>query len=125
MEDSRIVVWFSCGAASAVAAKLALEKYGTRACVVYCDTMKSEHPDNVRFFDDVQRICLVALNAQLIETARHPAKPLPSFGIRPDTRTSAQPASMLTRTTRGQRQRGSKLNNYFPGESSGSYLKVG
>jgi hypothetical protein len=55
MEDSRVVVWFSCGSASAVAAKLAIEKYGTRACVVYCDTMQSEHPDNARFFDDVQR----------------------------------------------------------------------
>lgn len=55
MDESRVVVWFSCGAASAVAAKLALEKYGTRACVVYCDTMKSEHPDNARFFEDVQR----------------------------------------------------------------------
>lgn len=55
MDDSRVVVWFSCGAASAVAAKLAIEKYGTHACVVYCDTMQSEHPDNARFFDDVQR----------------------------------------------------------------------
>jgi hypothetical protein len=55
MENSRVVVWFSCGAASAVAAKLALEKYQERACIVYCDTMKSEHPDNQRFFDDVQR----------------------------------------------------------------------
>lgn len=55
MNDSRVVVWFSCGAASAVAAKLAIEKYRERACIVYCDTMASEHPDNLRFFDDVQR----------------------------------------------------------------------
>jgi len=55
MNDSRVVVWFSCGAASAVAAKLAIEKYRERVCVVYCDTMQSEHPDNQRFFDDVQR----------------------------------------------------------------------
>ncbi len=39
---SRIVVWFSCGAASAVAAKLAVEKYNN-VMVVYCDT-GGEHP---------------------------------------------------------------------------------
>jgi hypothetical protein len=49
------LVWFSCGAASAVAAKLAVDTYGTRCEVVYCDTMATEHPDNRRFFDDVQR----------------------------------------------------------------------
>jgi len=52
---SRVVVWFSCGAASAVAAKFAIEKYGDRAVIVHCDTRASEHPDNRRFYDDVQR----------------------------------------------------------------------
>lgn len=55
MNDKRVVAWFSCGAASAVAAKLAIEKYGDRVSVVYCDTMAREHADNQRFFDDVQR----------------------------------------------------------------------
>lgn len=55
MDDSRVVVWFSCGAASAVAAKLAIEKYAERACIVHCDTLAAEHPDNLRFFNDVQR----------------------------------------------------------------------
>ena len=51
----RVVVWFSCGAASAVAAKLALEKYGKdRVSLVYCDVMVDEHPDNARFFKDVE-----------------------------------------------------------------------
>ena len=50
--NNRIVVWFSCGAASAVAAKLAVETYGDRCHVVYCDTLASEHPDNARFFAD-------------------------------------------------------------------------
>ena len=50
---SRTVAWFSCGAASAVVAKLASEKYDD-LIVVYCDTMANEHPDNQRFFDDVQ-----------------------------------------------------------------------
>jgi len=50
----RRIVWFSCGAASAVAAKLAINQYGHDAVdVVYCDTMKGEHPDNQRFFNDV------------------------------------------------------------------------
>lgn len=50
----RAVSWFSCGAASAVASKLMLEKYGNRCEVVYCDTMSTEHPDNERFFRDVE-----------------------------------------------------------------------
>jgi len=45
---SRIIGWFSCGAASAVAVKL------TRALPVYCDT-GAEHPDNVRFLADCER----------------------------------------------------------------------
>ncbi len=50
----RVICWFSCGAASACAAKLALEKYGSsRLIVVYCDTMATEHPDNARFYQDV------------------------------------------------------------------------
>lgn len=51
----RVVVWFSCGAASAVAARLAVDKYGARVEVVYCDTLASEHRDNVRFLCDVER----------------------------------------------------------------------
>lgn len=51
----RRIVWFSCGAASAVAAKLAVEKYGQLCQVVYCDTMATEHQDNQRFFTDVER----------------------------------------------------------------------
>lgn len=46
-------MWFSCGAASAVAAKLAVDKYGDDCEVVYCDTMSTEHEDNARFFADV------------------------------------------------------------------------
>ena len=47
--------WFSCGAASAVATKLALDKYGPeRVRVVYQQT-NSEHPDNARFIADCER----------------------------------------------------------------------
>lgn len=53
----RRLVWFSCGAASAVAAKRAVDKYGSGGLVevLYCNTMATEHGDNARFFDDVQR----------------------------------------------------------------------
>lgn len=52
--EPRTLVWFSCGAASAVAAKLAIER-GGNVHVVYCDTLSTEHPDNRRFFNDVER----------------------------------------------------------------------
>lgn len=51
----RILAWFSCGAASAVAAKIAVAKYGNNCEVCYCDTLKWEHPDNARFMADVER----------------------------------------------------------------------
>lgn len=52
---SRVLAWFSCGDSSAVAAKMAAEKHGERAEVLYCDTFAWEHPDNLRFFADVER----------------------------------------------------------------------
>ncbi len=56
MSPTRVVVWFSCGATSAVAAKLALTEWGGKlpVHVVYCDP-GSEHPDNQRFLADVER----------------------------------------------------------------------
>lgn len=51
----RVLSWFSCGAPSACAAKLAIEKYGKDIVqVVYCNTLVNEHPDNMRFFREVQ-----------------------------------------------------------------------
>jgi len=50
----RTLVWFSCGAASAVAAKMAVEKYPDCE-VLYCDTLAYEHPDNMRFLNDVAK----------------------------------------------------------------------
>lgn len=49
----RVLCWFSCGSASAVAAKLAVDKYGDKVEVIYCDTLAYEHPDNLRFLKDV------------------------------------------------------------------------
>lgn len=50
----RVLVWFSCGAASACAAKLTLEQYPD-AEILYCDTLAFEHPDNRRFIVDVEK----------------------------------------------------------------------
>lgn len=51
--DGRVVVWFSCGAASACAAKIASVRF-PECHVVYCDLFSSEHPDNMRFLKDVE-----------------------------------------------------------------------
>lgn len=54
MSDPRVIAWFSCGAASAVATKLALWKYGhKRVVIAYCET-GNEHEDNERFLGDCQ-----------------------------------------------------------------------
>lgn len=52
----RILVWFSCGGPSAVAAKLAIEKYSSayEVLIVNCDTRPSEHTDNYRFSREVE-----------------------------------------------------------------------
>ncbi len=52
--ESRVVCQFSCGAASAVATKLALAQYGTR-CVIVNAYIKEEHEDNRRFAADCEK----------------------------------------------------------------------
>ena len=50
-----IAVWFSCGAASAVAAKKTIEKYGDIAKIrVINNPVIEEHQDNQRFLKDVE-----------------------------------------------------------------------
>ena len=54
-EGQTIAVWFSCGAASAVAAKRTVERYGSRCQVrVVNSPVVEEDPDNRRFLRDVQ-----------------------------------------------------------------------
>ena len=50
---SRIVAQFSCGAASAIATKLAISEYGER-CIVVNAYIEEEHPDNRRFSADCE-----------------------------------------------------------------------
>lgn len=53
---SRIVCWFSCGAASAVAPKLAItENDGKLPIVVAYTKVANEHPDNERFLQDCEK----------------------------------------------------------------------
>jgi len=49
---SRTISWFSCGAASAVATKLALAKGPVE--IAYCE-VREEHPDNKRFLKDCEK----------------------------------------------------------------------
>lgn len=65
----RVVAWFSCGAASAVAAKLAVDAYGDCCVVVYCDLLSSEHPDNRRFMADVEQ--WIGREVQIIRSAKY------------------------------------------------------
>lgn len=53
---STIAVWFSCGAASAVAAKLTLERWGDSCSVrIVNNPVAEEDPDSRRFLVDVER----------------------------------------------------------------------
>lgn len=51
----RVVAWFSCGATSAVATKLALAKYGHERVTVARIVLEGEHEDNDRFAADCVR----------------------------------------------------------------------
>lgn len=46
-------MWFSCGAASAVAGKLAIKKYKDDVDIVYCDT-GGEHESNKLFLKECE-----------------------------------------------------------------------
>jgi hypothetical protein len=56
-KGDRIICWFSCGAASALATKLTLDEFGADWPVVpvYCNTLTNEHPDNARFMSDCEK----------------------------------------------------------------------
>lgn len=55
LSNKEITVWFSCGAASAVAAKKTIEIYGKSNNVrVVNNPIKEEHPDNQRFLKDIE-----------------------------------------------------------------------
>lgn len=54
-DGDTIAVWFSCGVASAIAAKITLEKYGDRCNIrIMNNPIAEEHSDNRRFLKDVE-----------------------------------------------------------------------
>lgn len=56
MKDKTIAVWFSCGAASATAAKLTIEKYGKNNNVIILNNpILEEDKDNIRFLKDCEK----------------------------------------------------------------------
>lgn len=55
MKNNIKILWFSCGVTSAVACKLALEKYGKENCILAYIKIDSTHPDNERFINDCEK----------------------------------------------------------------------
>lgn len=56
MKKGTIAVWFSCGAASAVAAKKTLEKYSDNYNILVVNNpIINEHSDNIRFLKDIEK----------------------------------------------------------------------
>lgn len=55
IKDKTIAVWFSCGAASAVAAKLILDQYkADNSVLIVNNPIKEEDEDNKRFKEDIE-----------------------------------------------------------------------
>lgn len=65
MSEPRVVVWFSAGAASAVAAKLTLAKYPREQVTIARIVIPTEHEDNERFAYD----CTRWFNHPIVETS--------------------------------------------------------
>lgn len=76
---TRVISWFSCGAASAVATILAKEKYGDRLEAVYCRVVE-EHPDSLRFLADFVRVTGIPIKT--ISDAKHGGSIYEVFGRR-------------------------------------------
>ena len=71
MNAERIVVWFSCGAASAVALKLTLGKYPYARVRAVNNPIAEEHPDNRRFLHDVAEWC--GIDIELAVNSKFPS----------------------------------------------------
>lgn len=66
MENKTIVVWFSCGAASAVAAKKTIELYGSENTIrIVNNPIKEEDSDNLRFLKDVEKWLCVKIESAI------------------------------------------------------------
>lgn len=66
----KIAVWFSCGAASAAALKLTVDKYGVDNVLAVNNPVIEEHHDNKRFAEDVAR--WVGIDIQYAVNSKYP-----------------------------------------------------
>lgn len=66
-----IAVWFSRGAASAVALKLTVEKYGTENVRAITSPIVEEHEDGMRFMRDVERWVGIEIEVALNRNYKH------------------------------------------------------
>lgn len=70
MDSARVIVWFSRGAASAIAARMTLQNHPReRVHLVFCAT-GSEHPDSDRFQVDFERVVGVTVETIASEKYR-------------------------------------------------------
>lgn len=71
MKGKKIAVWFSCGAASAVAAKFTVDHYGTDNDVIVCNTpIAEEDKDNRRFLGDIEQ--WIGRSIQIVTAKKYP-----------------------------------------------------
>jgi len=72
MKKTRVISWFSCGAASALTSKLALDKYGNNPDydfqIIYC-RVRQEHPDNLKFLKAFEKKYNVKI--KILENKKH------------------------------------------------------
>lgn len=68
----KIAVWFSCGAASAVAAKLTIEKYPDCDVRVLNSPIAEEDQDNRRFLSDVQD--WLGVEIEIVRSNKYPSQ---------------------------------------------------
>jgi 3'-phosphoadenosine 5'-phosphosulfate sulfotransferase (PAPS reductase)/FAD synthetase len=66
----KIAVWFSCGAASAAALKLTVDKYGAENVYAVNNPVIEEHHDNKRFAEDVAK--WVGIDIQYAVNSNYP-----------------------------------------------------
>lgn len=71
MTDPTVVVWFSCGAASAVAAKLTIDLYGKESVRVVNNPVAEEDTDNRRFLRDVEQ--WLGVNIETATCTKYPS----------------------------------------------------
>jgi len=69
-EEDRVIGWWSGGVASAVACKIALEKY-PNVHLAFCDT-NAEHPDTYRFMQDFEKELGVKIHTYRSEKFKNP-----------------------------------------------------